>query len=106
MSERQRAGAGGAPGCRLLVARRAVVQRGDAPDAQRRAVVRRRGREHCVQEHQYQDAQLESGAAQSARRGRCEGRPVTRAAGPPRPSGGLAGALLSPDVTAFGVVVG
>lgn len=50
---------------RLLLARRAVFQRVDAPYAQRRAVLRRGGREHCVQENQYEHTQFESAVAQS-----------------------------------------
>lgn len=58
--------AAGARGwARLLVARRAPFQRVDAAHAQRRAVLRRGGREHCVQEDQHENAQPESAAAQS-----------------------------------------
>lgn len=95
---------GAPPG--LLVARRALFQGVEAPPAQRRAVVRRGGREHCVQENEHEHAQFESAVAQSGCCGHREGRPGTGAAGPQRPSGGLARALFSPDITALGVIGG
>lgn len=51
----------------LLLAGRALVKCVDAPDAQRRGVLRRRGRENCVKEHQHEDTQSESAGAQPGR---------------------------------------
>lgn len=98
---RRRRGRGGA---RLLVARRGPGQCVRAAAAGRRAVVRRGGRQHGVQQHEHEHAQPQSAGARPARRRRRERRPVPGAAGAPRPWRGLARALLSPDVAARGVL--
>lgn len=81
-------------------------QRGDAAQAQARRAVRRGGGEHCVQEDQYEDAQLEPATAQSGRRGHGERRPVTGVPSLGPPSAGEVGLRPSPDVTAFGFIIG
>ena len=48
----------------LLLAGRALVKCVDAPEAQGRGVLRRRGRENCVKEYQHEDTQPESAGAQ------------------------------------------
>lgn len=90
----------------LLLAGRALVQRLDAAEAQRRGVVRGRGREDRVQEDQHEDAQSESAGAQSGGRGGWGRRPGAGAASVHPPSGGVAGCCFSPDVTAFWFIIG
>lgn len=83
-----------------------VLQRGDAAHAQAGSALRSRGREHCVQQNQYKDTQLEPPAAQSRGGGHCERRPVTAVPSLYRPSGRVGGLPRSPDITAFWFIIG